>query len=124
MNPMRKGFYKMEQTVFGVDEPQKFETDELVQVLKELETSNRAFVVFESQASRNKAVHALEDKDGIDYAGARLELVKANCEPESVLWQNFGNNTREKVINMTGGMFRIACGLLLWALLFYAPYAW
>merc|ERR1719223_1184211 len=60
MNFVREAFYNFEQTVFGLgaeekEEPAKTEKP-IKQLLKELYTSPRAFVVFETEEDRNEAI--------------------------------------------------------------------
>jgi len=88
-------------------------------------TSDTAFVIFETEEDRDLAVAAVTQKGGFVVGGWTAMLEAAEKEPESVFWKNFDRASRgTKTLRLMRGIVLILIALLLWSLLFYAPYAW
>eukprot|EP00425_Heterocapsa_triquetra_P037253 CAMPEP_0195066968 /NCGR_PEP_ID=MMETSP0448-20130528/12175_1 /TAXON_ID=66468 /ORGANISM="Heterocapsa triquestra, Strain CCMP 448" /LENGTH=579 /DNA_ID=CAMNT_0040098309 /DNA_START=11 /DNA_END=1750 /DNA_ORIENTATION=- len=118
--------FKQEKGIFGEEEEAEEEAghDHVPCMLAEIHSSPNAFVVFETESLRNKAVEALAagfqvgDKEGVS-------LKKLECEPDTVQWVNFGHaSTGEKIKRLIIGFGCIFLACFFWAVVFYAPYAW
>lgn len=110
---------------FSVDAPKENDEDDMERLLHCLKSSGCAFVVFNSEASRDAAVRAMENagREAEDDQG--IQLRKLWVEPDTVQWENFQNE------NEGGEWWRLALGVLyilgtvaVWTLVFYLPYAY
>jgi len=129
----RRALYQMEMRIFesadaGKD-PATKQTEnknlELINTLKELETSENAWVVFQTEADRMEAVNELRKTNGFDFKGNKLTLEIVDQEPGTVQWKNFDNaTTMQTAVRIGKGFGCILLGLLFWTLVFYTPYAW
>jgi hypothetical protein len=123
MNPIRTWLNEKELTLFGPHHSDG-ETD-MEELLKELHTSQVAFVVFDTEAARDKAVEKSEQEGGFAFEGSMLTLEVADCEPNTVMWHNLGfSSMGAKVGRLLQGIGFILLALLGWIVIFYAPYAW
>jgi len=99
--------------------------EQVKEKLTELETSHTAFVVFESEASRDKAIEQLQEAGGLEFEGNKVTLESLLNEPDTVQWVNFGNaSLPEQLSRLFIGFGAIFLALLFWSVVFYAPYAW
>eukprot|EP00747_Dinoflagellata_sp_TGD_P129036 gnl/TRDRNA2_/TRDRNA2_174621_c3_seq13.p1 gnl/TRDRNA2_/TRDRNA2_174621_c3~~gnl/TRDRNA2_/TRDRNA2_174621_c3_seq13.p1 ORF type:complete len:654 (-),score=88.13 gnl/TRDRNA2_/TRDRNA2_174621_c3_seq13:65-1858(-) len=96
---------------------------DIVQQLGNMKTCDTAFVVFDSEWSRNAAVDTTA-KEGLKFKGAVLHLDRAFCEPRSVVWGNMHMGERERGLRLAIGLGIILLALALWAFAFYLPYAY
>jgi len=97
------------------------ESDKAVEdMLKELETTGCAFVVFESEASRDKVLAS-----GIKLAlrGNDMTLTKTECDPDTINWTNFKVTDAEFFKNIAVGIIVMTVFLLVWCYGFYLPFA-
>jgi len=150
--PLRRFFYKVEYDNFK-DEDEAIRGDwsvpledqrpvegeekatvenadkEMREKVVELFTSGDAFVVFNEEEDRDDALEFFESNK-LSYktdAGesVELEVEMKICEPDTVLWQNFGNTTPLLRMRKTcEGFGWILVALAFWTTVFYAPYAW
>jgi len=104
-------------------EQEPFDVD---QVVAEMESTSIAFVVFETEPSRDAAIEAFNKKEGgVMFHGNKLEVEKADCEPDTVYWPNLAIiDLNEKVKRTAIGLAVIALALVMWAVCFYLPYAY
>mmetsp|Transcript_68021 Transcript_68021/g.172132 ORF Transcript_68021/g.172132 Transcript_68021/m.172132 type:complete len:974 (-) Transcript_68021:135-3056(-) len=131
MNPVRKSFYTLEQMVFGLDSGNGGGSDEidskeeeLRELLNGLRTSQRAFVVFETQEARDQAVELAAGGFEYEHQGG-IVLWTLDAEPDTVQWVNYGHATAaEKTLKLLAGFGFIILACLFWAVIFYAPYAY
>jgi hypothetical protein len=94
-------------------------------LLKEIKSHNEAFVVFETEAARDAAINAVKRMpNGIEVDGGNVRLVKANYEPDSVCWDNFGYTNAVFAMRFVAALLMILLGLLIWAAVVYVPYAY
>jgi len=99
--------------------------DEIAKVLKKMKSSSQAFAVFTTEQARDDAVVAAAEKGGISFDGATITLEAMQCEPDTVQWENFGHTSLFlQVLRILQGFGFILLALLLWALVFYVPYAY
>lgn len=101
-------------------------SDEIATILKEMETSDVAFVLFDTEASRNLAVENVATKQGLDYKGSKINLEVKYCEPESARFSglSYGTNKAHRVKKMTAGVWITLGAVATWGLCFYFPYAY
>jgi len=92
-------------------------------LLKDMSTTDSAFIVFESEASRDKAVEASKNKNVV-IQGNSITLAKAICEPDTVNWTNFKVGQTEFYTKVFIGVVVIFLSLLLWCFGFYLPFAY
>lgn len=96
--------------------------------LASLYTCKEAFVVFNSEEARDKAVEVASTNEAISrlkYRNSQVRLHAATCEPQSVLWGNYHNYHAGKGAFRFGTCVAMVLGALLaWTFLFYLPYLW
>jgi hypothetical protein len=91
--------------------------------LHKLQTTSQAFVVFETEASRDAAVAAMQN--GIEFRGVTCKVEEATCEPDSLMWGNMHNESvKDKAKDITYGIFEISAAMLVWNVVFFLPYVW
>lgn len=102
--------------------PEAGETQNVEDLLKKVSSTDSAFVVFENEASRDKAVAA--SISGISFQDCKLNLKHENCEPDTVKWSNFKVTHGEFYTKMAIGILVIFLALLAWCFGFYLPFAY
>jgi hypothetical protein len=126
MNPVRQQLYAIESAIFGPEEAQE-ESDtkspaqldtEFKGKLNEMESSRYAFVVFETEESRDKAIEHFAET-GFEYGGKAVTFEQIDCEPDTVQWKNFDNSSGlTKIKRGAIGFCFILLGLLFWTTVF------
>jgi len=93
-------------------------------ILRQMLSTDTAFVVFNTAEDANEALARIEDR-GIAFMGRTLTLLPAKVEPTTVNWQNCGNSaTGAMLLRGLRGFFTIYLpALAIWFFAFYAPYA-
>jgi hypothetical protein len=121
----RSWLYKQEKGIFAEGEEEGEEEEvNLPSVLAEIESSPNAFVVFDTEALRDKAVAALA-QNPLEIKGEVVQVLTIDSEPDTVNWQNFDRSTTgTKVMRLAVGFGCILAACAFWAIVFYAPYAW
>jgi hypothetical protein len=103
--------------------------EEMKEKLLEMIASGDAFVVFNEEEDRDSALEYFESND-LSYTTdegqtVKLEIEMKVCEPDTILWQNFGNTTPLlRLRKLIEGFGWILLALVFWTTVFYAPYAW
>jgi len=98
-------------------------------LLRGIKTVGKAFIVYRTEASRDKAVEESRKNGGFqlqegDEGTCPVCILKAvKHEPESVKWANHGIRTPESLLRLVVGVVAIALALCLWTLCCYLPYA-
>jgi len=139
MQPPRAWLWKLEKKLFEPagdsddedpedssdnQEPFQRKDEDIKQILQNLETSEHAFVVFRTEKERGDIVDKVKQNGGFDFQQRRLHLEVIPQEPGTVQWHNFDNaTTPTKVLRLCKGFGAIFLGIVLWTVLFYAPYA-
>lgn len=93
-------------------------------MLKNMLSSDSAFIVFENESSRNKAVEAALKPEGISFQGCKLNLSRECCRPDTVSWTNFSVTNWEFYTKIAIGIVAIVVALVVWCLGFYLPFAY
>lgn len=108
------------------EESEEEEPIDVDKVVAEMETTQEAFIVFETEPSRDAAIAAFNNKEGgVMFRGNQLRVRKATSEPDTVYWSNLAiNDNAEKVKRTAIGLGVIALALIMWAVCFYLPYAY
>eukprot|EP00747_Dinoflagellata_sp_TGD_P013149 gnl/TRDRNA2_/TRDRNA2_122294_c0_seq1.p1 gnl/TRDRNA2_/TRDRNA2_122294_c0~~gnl/TRDRNA2_/TRDRNA2_122294_c0_seq1.p1 ORF type:complete len:689 (-),score=86.88 gnl/TRDRNA2_/TRDRNA2_122294_c0_seq1:33-1937(-) len=99
---------------------------EVVDVAKELrcmKTCDIAFVVFHTEAERNRALAVTKEK-GVLFRNTVLRLEGAAFEPRSIFWENMHLGKRSQMLRVIFGLGAILLALIAWAGLFFLPYAY
>jgi hypothetical protein len=124
--PVRKALFNKEVQLFAEDDERTEDLDAQLEArLKAMTTSPEAFAVFETEEMKDRAVEYSEQNNGIPLGGSRITLSQITCEPDTVYWQNFGHTSSFlQVLRVVRGFGYIFLALLVWTLVFYAPYAW
>lgn len=111
--------------------PSKEPTDaEITAALNGMESSDCAFAIFNTEGARDDAIESFAKKrvagQGVEYKGAKLTMVHKKCEPESVRFAGLaeGSFSAARVKRMSQGVLMTAVALLVWAVVFYFPYAY
>jgi len=126
MNMIHKQMYNIEKSLFGPDESEEAPVDqtELEKKLREMVSSDTAFVVFNSSEAVDNALQKTA-ATGVKYLDSTLTLSRIDVEPGTVNWQNFGDDAPGA---MTWRAAKGFCGvyvpaLAIWFFCFYVPYA-
>jgi len=91
--------------------------------LHKLQTTSKAFVVFNTEGSRDAALAAM--RDGVAFRGVTLKVEETLHEPDSIMWGNMHNDSmKDKAKHFAWGISMILLALLVWTLVFYLPYVW
>jgi hypothetical protein len=124
-NPAQKMLFDVESSIFGPEEEVQHSEEEILKDLDEMTSTEFAFVVFETEDSRNKAVSALEQAGGLKIRDTVAVVDHVRVEPDTVYWENFGHSSvTQKAIRLFMGFGVIFLALLVWTVCFYGPYAW
>jgi len=96
------------------------------EMLEKMTSSSNAIAVFETQSMRDRAVAACSERGGIEFQNGTLTLEEMHCEPDTVLWENFGHTSSVYVFSMRilQGLGCILAAFTLWSVVFFLPYAW
>lgn len=93
LDPRTSYRYKMEKGVLlmaGVkEEEEEVDEDEMCDILRNLESSGSAFVVFETEEGRDRALIAVQEKGGMCHRDHQLQLRELSAEPDTVQWESF-----------------------------------
>eukprot|EP00928_Gymnodinium_smaydae_P026873 TRINITY_DN20966_c0_g1_i1.p1 TRINITY_DN20966_c0_g1~~TRINITY_DN20966_c0_g1_i1.p1 ORF type:complete len:487 (-),score=66.12 TRINITY_DN20966_c0_g1_i1:60-1520(-) len=92
-------------------------------LLNNMQTTDHAFVVFYYEASRDRAIKALERKGGAIYKGHRISLTRDVVEPEDVHWEMYGISKRRFRRRWLCACVAIVFALVLWYFGFFRQYA-
>mmetsp|Transcript_81585 Transcript_81585/g.141763 ORF Transcript_81585/g.141763 Transcript_81585/m.141763 type:complete len:969 (-) Transcript_81585:182-3088(-) len=121
-------------TVLGLSVPdsdEKEEPDEgkIAEMLTSMTSTNSAFVIFETEAARDRAVETTQKVSKgvpliVDGTAHLLKLKTEVCEPNVVIWENFNVSTSSFAFRLTTGIIGIIVSCIIYALCFYAPYAY
>jgi len=97
---------------------------DVVAELEELYSTEDAFIIFDSEASRDAAVAAAANRGGVDFHQTKLQLEEAPCEPQTVLWNKLTNRTwGASIFRCFVAFLCILLALAVWCFCFYLPYA-
>lgn len=89
--------------------------------LCEMQATERAFVVFETEHGRDRALQA--SSEGIPFKDSTIELQNIIHEPEEVIWEEFGVSEGEHFSRMVKAYFITTATAVVWTVLLYLPYA-
>lgn len=94
-------------------------------LLNEMESSDVAFVVFETEEGRDAAVEAAKKRGGFIYDEKVLNLTVRNVEPGSCRFVGLTHGTSNKMRykKLARGAVIVIGALIGWAVCFYLPYA-
>jgi hypothetical protein len=122
---LRKKLYSLEKSVLGPNEDED-DKEAVTAMLKDLKSSDTAFVVFTTEEAKNEAlekVASVKFKPAGSETEATLTLEEVTNEPANLNWHNFGENNA--VLGFLKGFFKVYVpALLIWFFGFYVPYAW
>lgn len=99
-------------------------------LLNRLDTSGEAFIVFETELSRDVAIERMQNTSQVQVRGlfgdCNVQLQTIDYEPDTVLWDNcaWPRDRRHVVWRLFLGIFVIMVALTVWATCFYLPYAY
>lgn len=116
-------------TIFGftgevpAEEPPHLTEQGLQDLLKNLKSTDTAFIVFESEASRDKAVEVVQKKS-TSVQGNPITLTTTKCEPDTLNWTNFKVTWNEFYTKVAIGVGVIIVSLVIWVFGFYVPFAY
>lgn len=116
--------------VLGLTIPDDEETDDapdekaMVEMLEDISCSDSAFVVFNTEAARDKAVELMKRGNVVAFKGGMLQLKKEVFDPKVVLWENFDVTWGQLIMKMTLGLVGIIVALIIYSLCFYLPFAY
>jgi hypothetical protein len=95
-------------------------------ILEEMESSDCAFAVFETEVARDLAVLQLNSlEDDVEYEGSKLKFEVKNVEPGTARFSGlaYGSGREHRAKKIKRGTFVVLGCLLIWAGCFYFPYA-
>jgi hypothetical protein len=105
----------------GADHDQGGHGHSIEHVLCEMQATERAFVVFETEQGRDRALAA--SSDGIPFNGSTIELQNIVHEPEECIWEEFGVSDGEHFKRMLKSYLITIGTAVVWTVLLYLPYA-
>eukprot|EP00933_Yihiella_yeosuensis_P080169 TRINITY_DN93579_c0_g1_i1.p1 TRINITY_DN93579_c0_g1~~TRINITY_DN93579_c0_g1_i1.p1 ORF type:complete len:1101 (+),score=166.08 TRINITY_DN93579_c0_g1_i1:103-3405(+) len=91
------------------------------ELLHSLQSTSKAYVIFDSQPSRNAAIARSRDKDVV-LRGKKIHLSPSTSAPNMVTWEHFGVSNVTLIKNIIVGVCFIVFVLALWFCGVYAPY--
>mmetsp|Transcript_89284 Transcript_89284/g.277649 ORF Transcript_89284/g.277649 Transcript_89284/m.277649 type:complete len:988 (-) Transcript_89284:114-3077(-) len=108
-------------TTLEADEDQ-VEADEL---LKEITSSGTAIIVFQTESDRDEALQTLSKPLAPMYKGRYvIRASREFYEPQAICWTNFVVTPAQVAKRMTLGVLGTLIAIVIWGMLFYAPYAY
>lgn len=120
---IRKWFHNKEKGVAEAEDED--ELPDMKEFIGSLVSSADAFIVFNTEEERDEAFKKFEEDGELSYEENPLTLSEVTCEPDTVQWINFGHSTMsQRIVRLIQGFGYMCLGLLFWAVVFYAPYAW
>merc|ERR1719198_224726 len=87
-------------------------------------STDRAFVVFETEEARDAAIQAGSFPYTSSGQTTTVEIASITVEPDTVYWGNLGADRRMRIVRGLVGVGKILLALLFWTVCFYCPYAW
>lgn len=111
-------------TIPDDDESQEVDDNEVISMLENMTTTTSAFVVFETEASRDKAVEMFKTKDVVAFKGGALKMKAEVFDPKVVLWENFHVQGGTLMIRILLGLVGILVALVVYSVCFYGPFAY
>jgi len=134
ISAVRKLFMKVD-AIFGFRSPKVFDDVEeeemapenIKELLDEMESSDVAFVVFNTEGERDAAVEKVKEADGLEYEeDYTLRLSVKNCLPQSARFSGLchGTDKANQKKHLSTGAGTVSIALVLWAGCFYTPYAY
>mmetsp|Transcript_142074 Transcript_142074/g.250520 ORF Transcript_142074/g.250520 Transcript_142074/m.250520 type:complete len:974 (+) Transcript_142074:90-3011(+) len=111
-------------TIPDEEEEQAVDSKEVVGMLENMNTTGSAFVVFTTEASRDKAVETMKTQDVVAFKGGVLKLKKEVFDPKVVLWENFNVSWSTLTFRMAVGIVAILVSLVVYSVCFYLPFAY
>lgn len=125
LGPVRKILHKAEKWMVDYIAPPADKMPDVQEMLKEIHASDEAFVVFNTEDQRNKAVEEIFADKELSLGDAKLTLTTKVCEPDTILWENYGESTlMQRLWRLFLGFGAILLALFFWTTVFYAPYAY
>merc|ERR1719326_2276880 len=79
---MRKWFHNKEKVVAEAEEED--ELPNMKEFVEGLESTEDAFVVFDTEEERDEALKRFEENGNLEFQGAQLKLHSVTCEPDTV----------------------------------------
>jgi hypothetical protein len=92
-------------------------------MLKSISSTDTAFIVFDTEAARDKAEQIFAEAGGVTFQDKTVTLTIEPCEPDTVLWGNFKVTQGEFLLKSIVGFLVILVALVVWACGFYLPFA-
>eukprot|EP00929_Paragymnodinium_shiwhaense_P112988 TRINITY_DN81252_c0_g1_i1.p1 TRINITY_DN81252_c0_g1~~TRINITY_DN81252_c0_g1_i1.p1 ORF type:complete len:1089 (-),score=243.62 TRINITY_DN81252_c0_g1_i1:159-3425(-) len=93
---------------------------EVQAMLETIRTSGSAFVVFKTEAQRDKAQEYLKDQVLV-FRDHEIDFLVPDCEPETVLWAGYGQKDEHTYLNIFLGILVIFLSICLLDFFFYFP---
>lgn len=121
---LRQAIFEAEKMVLRtLESKDRVDEDAAVELLRSVQSSSEAYLVFETRAGRDKALSALSR--GFSFRGNHMTIAVARHEPRSIHWHNYDGSLHSlKWWKLFKGICCIISGLIAWACIFYLPYAW
>jgi len=106
------------------EEAQQRKSD-ILELLATLPSSGEVVAVFPSSGERDLAVASLEVPTAPRFRMQyKITAQKCTCEPESVLWENFGIAPGTLALRLALGAAATLAAIAVWGVCFYGPYAY
>mmetsp|Transcript_12596 Transcript_12596/g.28523 ORF Transcript_12596/g.28523 Transcript_12596/m.28523 type:complete len:1041 (-) Transcript_12596:143-3265(-) len=94
---------------------------EIEELLQSVQSSGTAYVVFETEHDRDKALALLSLSR--KYKGEEIGVQLPGCDPENIAWENYGLDKWNLTMRMGIGVLVMIGAMVLWTIVFYMPYA-
>lgn len=123
-NALRKIFLSTELQIFGTPGGTAGKEPDLQKELEGMNSTDRAFAVFETEEARNAAIRAGSFDFTYGDETRTIEVSYILCEPDTVYWGNLGADKKHRILRGLLGLGKFVLALIFWTLCFYCPYAW
>lgn len=125
---IRKQHYAEPTVSHALRKANEAEDDEIevdvVEELEKLNSTDNAYVIFETEAARDRAVAAVHAAGGLDFRQTKVQTRGAKSEPQAIHWNKLTiRSYGEKLFRIWVGILVIIIALAIWSFCFYQPYA-
>jgi hypothetical protein len=93
------------------------------ELIHHMHCSDSAFVVFETEEGRDRALESGAPLTMPDGKSLSLVCIESQADPETVLWKEYGISPEERPARLFKGCCWMAMALIGWTVILYIPYA-
>lgn len=106
---------------FCDDKPEEHDPEHIKGMLTGLESTEYAWVVFETEEGRDAAIESCKD-GALKYKDATLSMMLEENEPQGIVWEHAGVSEGQLQGNLVKAVFWMAVTVAIWVAALYLPY--